>query len=66
MFDVPQILTAGMGSPNRNSMTMIMWLNNFLVQRNYGRAGALSVILFIVTGVLSFIVFRLNTRGDEY
>ncbi len=66
MFDVPQILTAGMGSPNRDSMTMIMWLNNFLVQRNYGRAGALSVILFIVTGVLSFIVFRLNTRGDEY
>lgn len=66
MFDVPQILTAGMGSPNRDSMTMIMWLNNFLIQRNYGRAGALSVILFIVTGVLSFIVFRLNTRGDEY
>lgn len=66
MFDVPQILTAGMGTPNRTSMTMIMWLNNFLGQRNYGRAGALSVLLFIVTGVLSFIVFRLNTRGDEY
>lgn len=66
MFDVPQILTNGIGTPNRNSMTMIMWLNNFLFSRDYGRAGALSVVLFIVTGILSFIVFRINTKGDEY
>ncbi|MBQ8148316.1 MAG: sugar ABC transporter permease [Lachnospiraceae bacterium] len=66
MFDVPQILTNGIGNPDRNSMTMIMWLNNFLYSKDYGRSGALSVILFIITGILSFIVFRLNTRGDEY
>lgn len=66
MFDVPQILTQGLGTPNRTSMTMIMWLNNFLGQRNYGRAGALSVLLFIITAILSVIVFRLNTKGDEY
>lgn len=66
MFDVPQILTNGVGTPNRNSMTMIMWLNNSLHSRDYGRAGALSVILFIITGILSFIVFRINSRGDEY
>lgn len=66
MFDVPQILSNGLGSPNRNSMTVIMWLNNFLFSRDYGRSGALSVILFIITGILSFIVFRLNTRDDEY
>jgi multiple sugar transport system permease protein len=66
MFDVPQILSNGIGSPNRNSMTMIMWLNNFLYSKDYGRSGALSVILFIVTGILSLIVFRLNTKGDEY
>lgn len=66
MFDVPQILTNGIGSPNRNSLTMIMWLNNFLYSKDYGRSGALSVILFIVTGILSLIVFRLNTKGDEY
>ena len=66
MFDVPQILTKGLGTPNSLSMTMIMWLNSFLGQRNYGRAGALSVVLFIITGVLSIIVFRMNTKGDEY
>jgi multiple sugar transport system permease protein len=66
MFDVPQILTNGIGSPNRNSLTMIMWLNNFLYSKDYGRSGALSVILFIITGILSLIVFRLNTKGDEY
>lgn len=66
MFDVPQILTKGLGNPNRTSLTMIMWLNNFLYSKDYGRSGALSVILFIITGILSFIVFRLNTKGDEY
>lgn len=66
MFDVPQILSNGIGSPNRNSMTMIMWLNNFLYSKDYGKSGALSVILFIITAILSFIVFRMNSRGDEY
>ena len=66
MFDVPQILTAGAGNPNRTAMTMIMWLNNFLYSKDYGRSGALSVILFVVTGILSLIVFRLNTKSDEY
>ncbi len=66
MFDVPQILTKGLGNPNRTSLTMIMWLNNFLYSKDYGRSGALSVILFVITGILSFIVFRMNTKGDEY
>ena len=30
MFDVPQILTNGGGTPNRTSMTLIMYLNNYL------------------------------------
>lgn len=66
MFDVPQILTKGLGTPNRTSLTMIMWLNNLLYSKDYGRSGALSVVLFIITGILSLIVFRLNSRGDEY
>lgn len=66
MFDVPQILTNGFGSPNRTSMTMIMWLNNFLYSKDYGRSGALSVVLFVITGILSYIVFRINTKSDEY
>ena len=59
LFDVPQILTDGTGNPMRSSMTLIMFLNNHLYSKNYGMAGALSVFLFVITGVLSVIVFKL-------
>ena len=62
MFDVPQILTNGSGDPMRSSMTLIMWLNKYLYSKNYGMAGALSVILLIVTGILSLIVFRITAK----
>ncbi len=59
MFDVPSILTNGYGIPDNTSMTLVMYLNNFLgVSKNYGMAGAVSVILFIITAVLSIIVFK--------
>lgn len=64
MFDVPQILTAGNGNPNRSSYTLIMWLNSFLKAPDYGRAGALSVYLFIVSGILCFIVYRMMNDDD--
>lgn len=58
LFDVPQILTNGTGEPMRTSMTLIMFLNNHLYSKNYGMAGALSVILFIITALLSLLVFK--------
>jgi cellobiose transport system permease protein len=59
MFDVPSILTNGYGIPDNTSMTLVMYLNNFLgVSKNYGMAGAVSVLLFIITAVLSIIVFK--------
>jgi len=64
MFDVPQILTNGSGGPNRTSMTMIMYLNKHLFSKNYGLAGALSVILFIVTAILSVIIYRNLTERE--
>ena len=64
MFDVPQILTNGTGDPARNSMTLIMYLNKHLFSKNYGMGGALSVYLFVITGILSLIVFRLNRVGN--
>ena len=58
MFDVPQILTNAKGTPDRTSMTMVMYLNNFLqTSKNYGMAGAVSVVLFIVSAVLSIFVY---------
>lgn len=66
MFDVPQVLTNGAGTPNRTSTTLIMYLNNYLkTSKNYGMAGAISVVIFIITGLLSLVVYRsLNKRDD--
>lgn len=64
MFDVPQILTNGQGTPDRTSMTLIMFLNSHLKSRNYGMAGALSVYLFIVSGILCFFVYRMTNNDD--
>jgi len=59
MFDVPQVLTNGYGIPDNTSTTMIMYLNNFLgISKNYGMAGAVSVLLFIITAILSSFVFK--------
>ena len=59
MFDVPQILTNGNGSPDRTSMTLIMFLNKHLASRNFGLAGAVSVLIFFVTGALSFTLYKI-------
>lgn len=64
LFDVPQILTNGTGDPMRSTMTLIMFLNKHLYSKNYGMAGALSVILFFITGILSLIVFKV-TGNDK-
>ena len=66
MFDVPQVLTNGGGTPNRTSMTLVMYLNNYLrTSKNYGMAGAISVVIFIITGLLSMIVYRSLTKKDS-
>ena len=65
MFDVPQILTNGAGSPDRSTMTMIMYLNKHLYSKNFGLAGAVSVLLFFITAVLSFSVFKLLLKDNQ-
>lgn len=64
MFDVPQILTNGQGAPDRTTMTLIMFLNNHLKSKNYGMAGALSMYLFIISGILCYFVFKMNVDDD--
>ena len=65
MFDVPQILTNGTGDPMRSTMTLIMYLNKHLFSKNYGMAGALSVILFLITGVLSLLVYKFSDNKES-
>ena len=64
LFDVPQILTNGTGDPMRSTMTLIMFLNKHLFSKNYGMAGALSVLLFIITAALSLVIFKV-TGNDK-
>lgn len=64
LFDVPQILTNGTGEPMRSSMTLIMFLNKHLYSKNYGMAGALSVLMLIITALLSLLVFKV-TGNDK-
>ena len=65
MYDVPQVLTKGLGMPDRTSMTMVMYLNNYLTtSKNFGMAGAISVVLFVISAVMSFIVY--GTLSKQY
>ena len=65
MFDVPQIVANGGSAVDNTSMTVVVYLNKYLsVSKNYGMAGALSVILFIVAAVLSMVIFFLTTERD--
>lgn len=65
MFDVPQVLSKGIGMPDRTTFTLVMLLNNYMgSSKNYGMAGAVSVVLFIVTAILSAIVFKYINRKE--
>ena len=75
MFDVPQIITKGMGNPAGRDIfktsqpaikTVIMQLSTSISKSsNYGSAGALSVVLLLVTGVLSFLVYLSMVHRDD-
>ena len=66
MFDVPQVLTNALGTPNRSSTTLVMYLNNYLkTSKNYGMSGAISVVIFLITGLLSLVVFKSLTKQEE-
>ncbi|MBP3856479.1 MAG: sugar ABC transporter permease [Ruminiclostridium sp.] len=66
MFDVPQIITSGRGGPNNTTKTLVMALNAYIgTSKNYGMAGAVSFVLFVITGILSFIVFRSTEPKKE-
>ncbi|MED9904123.1 MAG: sugar ABC transporter permease [Lachnospiraceae bacterium] len=66
MFDVPQILTNATGNPMRSSMTLIMYLNKYLTtSKNFGMGGALSVVLFIITAILSLLVYNISNKKED-
>lgn len=66
MFDVPQIIGGTNGAPNGSTRTLIMWLNNVVTgnAKNYGLGGAISVMIFIITAILSFAVYKTMVKED--
>ena len=64
MFDIPANLipNSTTGGSEYQIMTIVMYLNRFLGStKNYGVAGAISILLFALTAVLSFAVYKTTT-----
>ena len=68
MFDIPSLynVAQGIGQPNRISHTVTMNIKEFAFSQNpdYGKAAALSIILFIFTVIIS-VTFFILTRDKE-
>lgn len=65
LFDVAQMFTRGTGGADMSSRTLMMYLNDtFRTSRNFGVAGAISVIIFIITAVLSIIVYNVSYKDN--
>lgn len=66
MYDVPEILTSGNGTPNFSSKTIVMSLNSYLgTSKNYGVSGAISVLMFTLSSLLSLFVYKTMIWRDE-
>lgn len=68
MFDVPQVLTQGDGSPAGKTKTLLMLLNKYIASGSgdKGKAGVLSIIIFLISVILSVIVFfTVRGKGDK-
>ncbi len=67
MFDVPQVMATNKGDPLGTTRTMIMYLNGLISggSKQYGLAGALSVVIFAITAVLSIFVYKSLVSGEN-
>jgi multiple sugar transport system permease protein len=68
MYDIPALFNTsqGIGMPERVSHTVTMMVREYAFSTNpdYGKAGAISVILFMFTLIISLVFFAL-TRDRE-
>lgn len=66
MFDIPQIFTRGSGGPLQGSTTIMMYINTLMSSgKQYGLAGAVSVLLFMMTAVVSVGFFLITNREER-
>lgn len=66
MFDVPQVIGTNTGVPQGTTRTMIMYLNHLISSsKQYGLAGAVSMVIFVITAVLSIFVYKSLVTSDN-
>nr|WP_155112701.1 sugar ABC transporter permease [Metabacillus mangrovi] len=59
LFDLPMLLTDGIGSPDGSLNTMVLYLyNQAFKYNNYGYASAVAYGLFLITVLFSAVVFK--------
>ncbi|AZB41110.1 sugar ABC transporter permease [Bacillus sp. FJAT-42376] len=59
LFDLPMLITDGIGSPDGSLNTMVLYLyNQAFKYNNYGYASAVAYGLFIITVIFSAVVFK--------
>ncbi|MCF7940322.1 MAG: sugar ABC transporter permease [Spirochaetia bacterium] len=66
IFDVPNVLTGGLGEPNRSILTMVMYLYNTSFRyTNYGYGSTIAYGLLMVIMLFSFTAYKnLQKRGS--
>lgn len=69
MFDIPSLFNvnqAGDGLPDFASTTITMYIKKLtLTSKDYGKAGAASMVLFIVTLIISLLFFFFLSDRDK-
>ena len=64
LFDIAQIFTKTTGGSQASSYTLMMYLFSLISDKqNYGQAGALSLLMFIVTAALSMLLSKAIMPG---
>ncbi|KUP08972.1 ABC transporter [Bacillus coahuilensis m2-6] len=59
LFDLPMLLTDGLGAPEGALNTMVLYLYNQAFRyNNYGYAATIAYALFLITVIFSFITFK--------
>jgi len=68
LFDTAYMFTNATGNPNLTSYTIMQYLfTEIHISKDYGFSGAISVFMFLITAVLSMIVYytTLGTKNSE-
>ncbi|WNF38527.1 sugar ABC transporter permease [Bacillaceae bacterium IKA-2] len=65
IFDLPMLITDGMGSPQGSLNTMVLYLYNQAFRfNNYGYAAAVAYGLFLITVLFSIVIFKVMYRNS--